>query len=294
MSAICNIIQAALDSDEGALIGRNGTIELEQMIQINPARLHILEKNAGIFPIAVHSHFYLWQKASIEATNSADVLAAGWYEPLKEAEAAALTKWQVKAIIVPLRALEPYYVEPKEQWTQLLRGHKVAVVTSFTKTAKKQIGKGSKAIWGSRGVIPEEVDWHWIQTGYPNQVAKGSTGVEWPLGTHTWLQATEYVVGEVIKSGARFALIGCGGLGMPIAKMLKDRGIIAIVMGGAIQILFGIKGQRWSEHSIISKFWNDAWVWPSKDETPGNAAAIEGGCSWGGEGEGRGEGKGKI
>ena len=83
-----------------------------------------------------------------------------------------------------------------------------------------------------------------------------------------------------MKSGARFALIGCGGLGMPIAKMLKDRGVISIVMGGAIQILFGIKGKRWANHSVISKFWNDAWVWPLKEETPDMASSIEGGCYW--------------
>ena len=79
-------IQKALDTEGGALIGRNGTIELEQMIAINPYRLQILETNAGIFPISVHSHFYEWQQQSIEATKSADILATGWYEPLKEAE----------------------------------------------------------------------------------------------------------------------------------------------------------------------------------------------------------------
>lgn len=272
-------IKDALESDRGALIGRNGTIELEQMIQVTPGRLSILERNAGIFPIAIHSVFYRWQKESIDATKSADILATGWYEPLKEAEAEALQRWNVKALEVPLRTLEPYYVQPEEQWTKLLEGHSVAVVTSFTETAKKQISKGT-AIWGSHGVLPSpgSVDWHWIQTGYPRSIAQGQN--EWPDGINSWSQAAEYVVREVMKSGARFALIGCGGLGMPIAKMLKDRGVIAIVMGGAIQVLFGIKGKRWEKHPVISTFWNDEWVWPSKEETPVYAEAIEGGCYW--------------
>ena len=272
-------IKDALESDMGALIGRNGTIELEQMIQVTPGRLKILERNAGIFPVAVHSVFYRWQKESIEATKSADVLAAGWYDPLKEAEAEAFQRWNVKALQVPLRTLESYYVEPEEQWTKLLEGHSVAVVTSFTETAKKQVNK-TEAIWGSHGVLPPagSVDWHWIQTGHPRSIAQGRN--EWPDGINSWSQAADYVVREVMKSGARFALIGCGGLGMPIAKMLKDRGVIAIVMGGAIQVLFGIKGRRWEKHPIISGFWNDAWVWPSKEETPVYAEAIEGGCYW--------------
>jgi hypothetical protein len=39
-------------------------------------------------------------------------------------------------------------------------------------------------------------------------------------------------------------------------------------------------GNRWANHSVISKFWNDAWVWPSEEETPRGAAKIEGGCYW--------------
>jgi len=35
-------IQTALETDSGALIGRNGTIELQQMIKIEPAMLNVL------------------------------------------------------------------------------------------------------------------------------------------------------------------------------------------------------------------------------------------------------------
>jgi hypothetical protein len=277
---ICEVIQNALNTDSGALIGRNGTIELEQMICVNPARLAILQRNAGIFPIAIHSIFYKWQKDSIEATKSADVLAAGWYEPLKEAEEEALTKWSVRAALVPLRALEPYYVEKEKRWTRLLQGKRVAVVTSFTRTAKKQVEEvGLDKIWGANTIFPNDITWHWVQTGYPISVSNGTC--RWPNGINSWHQAAEYIVGEVIKTGARFALIGCGGLGMPIAKMLKDRGIITLVLGGSIQVLFGIKGRRWENHSVISNFWNDAWVWPDKNEVPGAAEEIEGGCYWG-------------
>jgi hypothetical protein len=52
------------------------------------------------------------------------------------------------------------------------------------------------------------------------------------------------------------------------------------VLGGATQVLFGIKGKRWETHDVISKFWTDAWVWPSLEETPGGAGDIEGGCYW--------------
>ena len=274
---ICFTIAIALQNDDGALIGRNGTIELDSMINpLSEMKAAILEKNAGVFPSVNVSIRNKWRDASIEATQYANVLATGWYEPLKAAEAEALKCWGTMAIQIPLRSLEPYYVDIERQWTRLLSGHRVAVVSSFTETARSQVPKLS-AIWPN-GLLPSDIDWRWVQTGHPPSVAQGRN--EWPPNVATWSDAVNHVVVEVIRTGARFALIGCGGLSMPIAKALKDRGIIAIVLGGAIQVLFGIKGKRWETHPVISKFWNDSWVWPSEDETPRGANGIEGGCYW--------------
>ena len=274
---ICFTIQMALQNDNGALIGRNGTIELDCMLkdgQQSSTTLAVLERNAGIFPANM---YYKWREASITATQSANALVTGWYEPLCEAEKAALDSWNTWAMKIPLRSLEPYYVDPNYRWTQFLSEQRVAVVSSFTETARKQVEHLSE-IWGTNTMLPSDVEWHWVQTGHAPSVAQGRN--EWPPHIHTWSQAVDHVVLEVIRSGARFALIGCGGLSMPIAKMLKERGIIAIVLGGAIQILFGIKGKRWEKHDTISKFWNDAWIWPSVNETPIGATGIEGGCYW--------------
>lgn len=67
---------------------------------------------------------------------------------------------------------------------------------------------------------------------------------------------------------------------MPLACRLKKKGIIAIVLGGSIQVLFGIKGKRWETHPVISGFWNTTWRNPNPAEVPGGAAEIEGGCYW--------------
>jgi len=273
-------LRDALESEDGFLIGRNGQLELHVMIEETPiqdALLNRLELHAGIFPMPNKDIFASWRSESIKATQAADLLVTGWYKPLANLEAAALTSWQVRAKHIPLRSLEPYYEKPERQWTSLLRGQDVAVVSSFTKTAALQVKKATK-IWGDKHVLYDDIRWHWIQTGHAPSVAQGSN--EWPPHVSTWQEACDYVVGEVVKSGARVVLIGCGGLSMPIARMLKLRGHIVLVLGGAIQVLFGIKGQRWATHPIISTFWNSAWVWPSDQETPGAAGKIEGGCYW--------------
>jgi hypothetical protein len=76
------------------------------------------------------------------------------------------------------------------------------------------------------------------------------------------------------------AFVGCGALSLPIVYELKKRGIIAIHLGGATQILFGIRGKRWDTHSVISTFYTPDWVSPTVSETPQNAQRIENGCYW--------------
>jgi len=277
--AISKAIRIALEDNDGALIGRNGSTELELMIDINKQFLYpALKHNAGIYPLSSEAQLIKWQRASIDATRLSDVLVTGWYRPLIEAEQDALYKWNFHGVKIPLRSLEPYYVPLEEQWTQLLSRESVSVVSSFTETMKSQVKKLDK-IW-PKGVLPRDVYWRWVQTGYAPDVAKGIN--EWPSTVKSWSDAVDYVVSEVVSQGSRFALIGCGALGMPIAKALKERGVICIVMGGAIQVLFGIKGKRWEKHEFISKSWNEHWVWPSKQETPAQFETVEGGCYWNG------------
>jgi hypothetical protein len=270
---ISRIIQKAIEAEDGALIGRNGTIELEQMISYNQYKMPILEMNAGIFPYHVISE---WRSMSIDATSEADVLATGWFEPLKEAEQDALKEWKCQAIQIPLRSLEPYYVPSEYRWTTLLKGQTVSVVSCFTQTMRDQLENLGKLFPSE--VFPSDVTWNWVQTGHPPRIAEGVN--EWPSNIKSSLDAVDWIVSEVVRQCSRFALIGCGGIGMLVAHKLKERGVIAIVLGGSIQVFFGIKGRRWENHSIISKFWNEYWVSPSEAETPRCKSAIEGGCYW--------------
>lgn len=291
---ISSALQRALKRNEGALIGRNGTIELETALfrlfgsaPNQPYPLHLarkLELHAGVWPSSQHS-IDKWVFQLVEAIRLSDVLVAGWYEPLKEPEVRLLNQVNTLAPRIPLRSLEPYYVPPEKRWTQLLADQRVAVISSFARTIQSQILK-KEEIWplSPESLLPPTTTWIPIQTGYAPVLAQGIAA--WPQEIGSWDVAVQHVVKEVLESKARIALIGCGALGMCIGAELKKRGIIAIVLGGATQVLFGIKGQRWASHSVISRFWNDAWIWPSVQETPRGASLIEGGCYWGGKIEG--------
>jgi hypothetical protein len=286
---ICQAITHALQRKEGLMIGRNGTIELETLLfklyQAKPGQPYPegisrrIELHAGVFP-STQVSLDRWVFMMIEAIRNCDVLVAGWYKPLEIQEEMMLERTNTLAPRIPLRSLEPYYVEPSKRWTQLLKGHKVAVVNAFAKTAVSQT-KNREEIWPveTETLLPSDVEWIPIQTGYAPSLAEGSAA--WPPTILSWDVAVTSVVKQVKESGAQFALIGCGGLGMVIASELKKRGVICIVMGGALQVLFGIKGNRWATHSVIQHFWNDSWVYPSRNETPNGAWKIENGCYWG-------------
>jgi len=287
-------ICAAFESGKPFFIGRNGSSEMEAMIfwntyrntsaknrpSIRPWNFHVLRKlqnGVGVWPATVDSCDE-WSSEYVECLKEMDGVAAGWYEPLKAGEAGLLNTYAPEAFRMPLRSLEPYYVDPDLRWTSYLAGKRVAVVSSFQQTIEKQVSK--KGIWNLPATfLPPTTTWIPIRSYYPPEVSMGdATG--WPANIQSWNEAATMIVQKIVDSEASIALIGCGGIGMIIGGRLKKLGISCIIMGGAVQVLFGIKGLRWETHPIISKFWNDAWVWPDPSETPRGAFKIEAGCYW--------------
>jgi len=265
---IRNCILDSLRNNTGALIGRHGSTELTCIISENPIdHTQRLERYSGIFG----GHVDKWLLEYTEACEKSDVFAAGWYQPLAREEIGYVKLLNPDVKLIPLRSLEPYYTD--DPWSTYLKGQTVTVVSSFADTMSEQV---SKDIW-EKDVLPS-CTWKFVRSYYCPSIANGRC--EWPENIASWKDAVDYLEERVLKTNPRVVLIGCGGLAMPLALRLKKKGIIAIVLGGAIQILFGIKGFRWENHSEISKFFNYLWVFPSVDETPYSAEKIEHGCYW--------------
>ena len=279
-SRLCELFQ----SNEPFLIGRNGTIELEILnTYINKhlfsqELLTILEKNAGVFPSETDNVEH-WCRDYIKALANTDMIAEGWFSPLKDVEKYMLDIINPRRIPILLRNLEPYYVKPELRWTQFLANKRVAIINSFAQTCEEQTYL-SKSIWpdNTESLLPNSTIWIPVQTFYSPVLAMGSA--EWPTYIRTYKDAVKYVVDKTIAEAADIAIIGCGGLGMIIGYALKKKGVQCIVMGGATPLLFGIRGRRWENHEVISKFFNDAWVYPPNSCKPNGYKGIENGCYW--------------
>ncbi len=279
---IYTCLESALTEKKGCLIGRNGTIESMVLGQetFSKEMAKTLELHAGVFPSTEESVIQWKKEYQLSLSSLQDEpIVAGWYKPTKAIEEEFLEKYAPNAKHIPLRSLEPYYVSPEKRWTNLLRGKKVAVVSSFAKTCVKQ-AELAEQVWGENkeSLLPSTTTWIPIQTGYSPVLAEGRAG--WPSYCNTWQKAIGLVIDQINKTKPDIVLIGCGGLGMILGGILKSSGYPCVILGGAIQVLFGIKGMRWKEHAVIGKFWNEHWVWPSAEETPRGSWKIEGGCYW--------------
>jgi hypothetical protein len=101
-------------------------------------------------------------------------------------------------------------------------------------------------------------------------------------GFPTWFDALEHMRAQIAATEFDVAIIGAGAYGLPLAASVKRMGRQAVHLGGATQLLFGIRGRRWEVESPddIAPLFNEHWVRPSVEETPENRELVEGGCYW--------------
>jgi hypothetical protein len=100
---------------------------------------------------------------------------------------------------------------------------------------------------------------------YPGSVE----ALEFPYGfartTHekygTALDLFDAIAAEIDACDFDVALIGAGGLAIPIASHIKKMGRIGLDLGGHLQIIFGVIGQKWRDlESWQDAYYNDWWI----------------------------------
>lgn len=96
-----------------------------------------------------------------------------------------------------------------------------------------------------------------------------------------WFEAFDFMCEQISAIDFDIAIVGAGGYGLPLASFIKTQmKKKAIHLGGATQIMFGIKGKKWVEDPVFSGLFNEYWVSPAKAETPEHFKQVEGGCYW--------------
>lgn len=270
-----DIIKTAVEQGEPFAAVRFGSSELATTVDavnmdcgrakdIRDKCMTSLCRNAGFFPND-KTLAYKYGKLQVQLVLYADLFAV-WGMNMEDYIIDTFGKKDAK-VCFP-RGFEPYYYD--NPWSAALKGKKVLIIHPFEQTIRRQYEK-RELLFANPQILPEFE----LKTLKAVQSAAFN---ETPF--ETWFDALDYMYSEAMKIDFDVAIVGCGAYGLPLTCMLKKAGKIAIHMGGATQLLFGIKGNRWDNHPVISKLYNEHWVRPSDEETPKKADVVEGACYW--------------
>lgn len=207
-----------------------------------------------------------------------DRFAAIYRDTVKDMD--LLVSWEIRGelklfnLFAPLATLiwwgtiEPFL--SNEPWSSTLEGKRVLVISPFAKSIQGQYARRTK-LWRDQRILPA---FALLTIRCPF-----SAGLVAPKHSD-WMEALDDLKGQMDAIDFDVALIGAGAFSLPLATHAKRRGKVGIHIGGPLQVLFGIYGNRWKDLKEFQAFINESWVRPGKDETPEKVHKNENACYW--------------
>ena len=231
-----------------------------------------LQTNAGFFPMS-HQLAARFSELMLEDMKQVDILGS-W----QRNEQILIDEYCLKLQKVTLMALEPYWaVKP---WTRALEGKKVLVIHPFASLIESQYAEKRELLFQDKRVLPNFE----LKTLQAVQSIGGESDFK------DWFEALDWMKTRMDATDYDIALIGCGAYGFPLAAHAKRMGKQSVHLGGALQLLFGIRGKRWDDPSYgretlqdkgsYLRLFNLNWVYPGEKYKPVHASDIENGCYW--------------
>ena len=272
-----DLIGELISQEEPLMVSRLGSVELsclhfylEKSCRVgapysNKIKSHMLN-NAGFFPCNQNS-LDAFSQLYLENLGNIDVLGI-WFNPYEDI---ICNSWCKGAELIEIGCLEPYrFTNP---WSVKLAGRKVLVIHPFDESIRKQYCAKRQVLFADPDVLPEFE----LKT---MRAVQSIAGTAVPFST--WFDGYQHMCDKMANIDFDICLIGAGAYGLPLASFAKKMGKQAIHIGGATQILFGIKGKRWEKlyTDSTAKLFNDNWIRPQKTETPQHIENIEDGCYW--------------
>jgi hypothetical protein len=240
------------------ILGKSGAFWWDESIKTR------MQMVAGFFPTTEKS-LEAFGRRMIKDIENIDVLGS-WVKREEE-----ILEFMKGALIVGLKDLEPYYHD--DPWSEALEGKTVLVIHPFEQSIQQQYKK-RRFLFKDERTLPEFE----LKTLKSIQSIGGNN-----CGFDTWFDALDWMCEKISDIKFDIAIIGAGAYGLPLASYVKNLGKKSIHLGGATQVLFGIKGKRWDDRPFFQGLYNQHWVRPLPSEVPHNyqsIEAVEGGCFW--------------
>ena len=239
-----------------------------------PQRISNMRDYSGFFPLNEENIIRFCQMM-MQDTAELDMLGS-WLPKEKYLEKELKG---VQKVFLPY--LEPYYAS--QPWTRALKNKKVVVVHPFAELIESQYSSSRELLFENPDILPPFS----LRTVKAVQSLGGGDHV----GFDSWFDALRWMEDEIDKKDYDICIIGCGAYGFPLAAHVKRAGKKALHLGGATQLLFGIKGNRWEDPMYGVKEWglpqgfyprlfNNHWIKAGQEFKPANANQVEGACYW--------------
>lgn len=178
-----------------------------------------------------------------------------------------LNRYCPQAIYFYYSAYESYYF-PNNPWTQYLKDKTVLVIHPFEKSIKNNFLNRAE-LFKNTNILP---DFNLVTFKAHQNIGKENSD---------WFESFNIMKGEISKLKFDIAIIGCGAFGIPLGSFIKSHmNKSSIHMGGALQLLFGILGNRWRNNQQLLPYVNSYWTNPLPEETPEKHDLVEKSCYW--------------
>ena len=270
-------------SDKPFLVGRLGgnecNIVFRQYQESDIYKYSIRERIAawtvaGIFPPTRHN-LKKFSKLYMNALENSDCLAE-WPSGLQPSVDFISNSLDSKVPRIRFGVLDIFdcaeHVAINELWIQSLEKKSVLVVHPFSESFSKQMSRINEV--HKTPILP-----NFKATFYaPPQ----SNGLK--ISMKSYVKNLEICMREIDlmskKTTFDFALIAAGGYGLPLASFLKNLGISSIYVGGALQLYFGVLGNRWKDRPNLSEFRTKNWLEHPLEKPPRGFQLVENGSYW--------------
>lgn len=228
---------------------------------------------SGFFP-STEENLMKFGEMMVEDSKQVDILGS-WLPD----EETMIAGFKLDLTKVTLLSLEPYW--SKNPWSRILEGKKVLVVHPFASLIERQYEEKRDALFDDKQVLPK----------FELKTIKAVQSIGGDCQFENWFEALDSMKAQMDATDYDIVLLGCGAYGFPLAAYAKRMGKQAVHLGGALQLLFGIRGKRWDNPEFGAKtvcteggygqLFNSHWVYPGENEMPKAASQVEDGCYWG-------------
>jgi len=276
-------IRTAKTNQGNFFIGRLGSVESEVLRACEGEKIMPDEKSlgrlrkeawvsAGIWP-PLNAQLKEFSRHYSAAIDNVTVMAE-WGANQLSGEDSIIETHCPNSERVPLGSLDPVLVAALggKPWTLELDGKKVLVISSFSNEIKIQTSKN--------------LPLHNVNL-YPNPIldtlaAPQTNGLH--ISKRSWsTELKNFKLQVSLKLGTfnpDVVIVAAGAYGMPISSYIFEKGFNVIYIGGALQLIFGIWGNRWRTNPDVLKIANSNWMWPHKKSRPFGSIFVESSSYW--------------